>query len=319
MWLLCAVVAFLIVIFSTSQILAYIVCFLRYPELMEDMPTKNKKLICVGLILHSCINIVWIILICLIETIKQNYLSIIISSVIALIISIFGVCEDPNLYKNFKQLTGVDKREKVEEELINYINNLKKNLPNNMIKNNQGESVLLDLSDDNFNKSISQKEDPYSFEGVDITNIYKKPELKALIEEEIRDDETLNFPEEKRIKFEKMFNKSFKDVLYTKDISICGKKSTIYSFSPISQDFGNIGSFICFAEVGRKETRYFTLEVSYDAVFFLCEWEFLNDGRHKHTLYCSLINGLYDIVNSESFIEERFINKIKQIIKAEKK
>ncbi len=117
MWFLWGLITFLIVTFSTSQIISYIVCFLRYPVLMSNMPDKNKNWIVGGLILHFIINIIWIILICTINIINQYYIAILISTAIALFFSIDGISHDPNLYQNFKKLTGAEEREKIKDKV----------------------------------------------------------------------------------------------------------------------------------------------------------------------------------------------------------
>lgn len=117
MWFLWSLITFLVVIFSTSQIVSYVVCFLKYPEMMVNIPTSNKKMIIGGLLLHSCINIAWIVLVCVIPMIREHWIAILIVSVISIFIGIYGVKSDFNLKKNFANLTGYDRRCKLEDEI----------------------------------------------------------------------------------------------------------------------------------------------------------------------------------------------------------
>lgn len=45
MWFVWSLITFLVVIFSSSQIVSYITCFIKYPEMMKDMSNSNKKLV----------------------------------------------------------------------------------------------------------------------------------------------------------------------------------------------------------------------------------------------------------------------------------
>lgn len=106
MWFLWSLITFVVILFSTSQLLAYIVCFLRYPELLVDLPAKNKRLIVGGMCLHAAINLTWIVLVCSIPAIRQHGLAIGITAAIGLVISLRGVWNDhAQMYANFCQLT----------------------------------------------------------------------------------------------------------------------------------------------------------------------------------------------------------------------
>lgn len=287
MWFLWAVVAFLVVMFSTSQLISYIICFMRYPELMKDIPDRNKNMIIGGLVLHSSINLIWVVLICSISAIGQHYIAIIISTILALIFSISGIRSDPNLYQNFKKLTGVEDRERIEEQLTNYVNKIKESLPTNRIKNSNSESILFEDSDD---------------------------------EDDVKGDETLDFREKKRIEFEKKFRRSFDGVLASQETIICNKKTTVYSFSPTLANFGDVGSFTYLVEVGKIKPRYFALEASYDMTFLLCEWKFKENGQHQHIIHCTLINGITEMIGTKNgSIYDRLVKKIKEIMEAELK
>ena len=114
MWFLWALITFLVVIFSTAQIISYVICFLRYPELMEDMPAKNKSMIIGGLILHAIINVTWIIVVCMVSAIREHWIAIVITAAIALFFSINGIRNDETLYSTFKNLTGAEEKEKTQ-------------------------------------------------------------------------------------------------------------------------------------------------------------------------------------------------------------
>lgn len=126
MWFLWCLITFLVVIFSSSQIISYMTCFIRYPEMMEDMSDTNKKLVVGGVILHCGINLLWIILVCVIPSIREHWLAILIVAIICLIIGIYNVRKDPHLKQNFAELTGYNKRKRIEKELNQVVDNYKK-------------------------------------------------------------------------------------------------------------------------------------------------------------------------------------------------
>lgn len=55
MWFVWCLITFLVIIFSTSQLISYYICFKRYPELTKNMLDNNKRVIIVGSILHIII------------------------------------------------------------------------------------------------------------------------------------------------------------------------------------------------------------------------------------------------------------------------
>ena len=126
MWFVWSLITFLIVIFSSSQIASYLVCFMRYPEMMEDMSDSNKKLVICGVTLHSCINILWLILVCVVPAIREYWVAILVVAVICLMIGIYNVRKDPHLKQNFAELTGYSKRKRIEKELNQVVDNYKK-------------------------------------------------------------------------------------------------------------------------------------------------------------------------------------------------
>lgn len=116
MWFLWSLITFLIVIFSTAQIIAYIICFLRYPELMEGMPARNRNTIVFGLVLHTIINVAWVIVVCCVTSVREHWIAIMVTAAIALFFSISGIRNDSSLYSTFKRLTG-----KCDDEIDDYM------------------------------------------------------------------------------------------------------------------------------------------------------------------------------------------------------
>jgi hypothetical protein len=117
MWFLWASATFLVVMFSTSQLLAYISCFYRFPEMMKDLPPERKRMILIGFLLHLAITIIWIVLVCTVNTINKHYVAVLISGAIALVIAILGVANDKiTLYQNFRELTGKADEEREEQK-----------------------------------------------------------------------------------------------------------------------------------------------------------------------------------------------------------
>ena len=117
MWFLWCFLTFLVVIFSTSQLIAYVISFIRYPYMMEDMHKKDVQCVIGGLILHSVITIVWTVIVCVISSIRQHWIAIIISVIIGLVLSIVGIRSDDKLKHNFGEVTGYNRRKKIEKDL----------------------------------------------------------------------------------------------------------------------------------------------------------------------------------------------------------
>lgn len=121
MWFLWGLITFFIVIFSSSQIVSYIVCFMRYPEMMENMQKYNKNLIIGGLVLHTIIHIVGLTLICLIPCIRRYWWVCLLVFIIGLCIGISSVKKDATLKQNFAKLTGYEDRERIRKQVEDYI------------------------------------------------------------------------------------------------------------------------------------------------------------------------------------------------------
>ena len=125
MWFLWCFLTFLVVIFSTSQLIAYVISFIRYPYMMEGMHKKDVQCIVGGLILHSVITIVWTVTVCVISSIRQHWIAIITTVVIGIILSIIGIRTDDKLKHNFGEVTGYNRRQRIEQKLSSLIGMLK--------------------------------------------------------------------------------------------------------------------------------------------------------------------------------------------------
>lgn len=145
MWFLWGLITFLIVIFSSSQIVSYVVCFLRYPEMMENMQCSNKRLIIGGLILHTFIHLIWIVLICVIPIITKYWWVCLVVAIIGLSIGISNVRTDTTLKQNFAKLTGFENRNKMKNELDTITTNYQKLIKANSqkLKNEKSDEKTL--------------------------------------------------------------------------------------------------------------------------------------------------------------------------------
>lgn len=144
MWFLWCFITFLVVVFSSSQIVSYLVCFLRYPEMMEDINNTDKKVIIGGIVLHGFINILWLILVCVIPAIREHWIAILIVFIVCLFISVYGVRQDQNLKHNFGEVTGYNKRKKLEEELNQIVEQYKKIMPQDKNVNDDQDTDFFD-------------------------------------------------------------------------------------------------------------------------------------------------------------------------------
>ena len=306
MWFVWGAITFFVVVFSTSQLISYYICFERYPEMTKDMSSDNKIVISLGIILHSVINIVWLILICVIPAISIYWWVCLITAIISLIIGISRVRSDPNLKKNFANLTGYTQRKEIEDHL------------NLLIKAKEGKNDNVD------NKKYIEYEveDKNKFSD---TNMVKTEYSK----EDNKDDKKLQL--EKMFKFRIYFSK----LVETKETTICGKKSTIYIFTPF--DDGVLGPLQnnhihILAEVGVRNPRYFTLEYSYATTYAFCEWRFENGKEVGHSIYnfiekydfgpeFSLFSKFINSIKPDRDkrpMSDRFVDEIKEIMRSEK-
>ena len=148
MWFLWCFLTFLVVIFSTSQLIAYVISFIRYPYMMEGMHKKDVQCIVGGLILHSVITIVWTVTVCVISSIRQHWIAIITTVVIGIILSIIGIRTDDKLKHNFGEVTGYNRRHEIERKLSSLIGMLKSKIkPLEELEDSKSDKDGLSLED----------------------------------------------------------------------------------------------------------------------------------------------------------------------------
>lgn len=170
-------------------------------------------------------------------------------------------------------------------------------------------TTIFDNNDSEMSKYLTEEEKQELFKR---KKIYFNPEtgLKKL-KDKFKEIPLIDL--EKKKKLEKMFYRSFKDVVKIEDIMINGKKSKLYYFKPVA--FTQIGQFYYLLEIGVRNPQYFALEFSYDCSFFVTEWEFTEDGYEKcHRTYNALAEGIDD-----SFTQDDYIEEVKKILKIRKK
>ena len=79
-------ITILVVIFSTSQLISLIISYIKFPEITKEMTTETKNKLYISATLHTIINIIWIALVILIDSIRENWIAITITAVIMIII-----------------------------------------------------------------------------------------------------------------------------------------------------------------------------------------------------------------------------------------
>lgn len=150
MWFLWGLIAFLVGMFSTSQIVCYLYCIFKYPKMMVDMSGENKKMVIGGVSLHFCINIIWFVLVCAVPAIRASWVVILIVTIFCLIVSFLNVGKDPNVVANFAKVTGYMEKENEEKEADSIIQNKDFASMENEEKDNDlelKEKILSDIKD----------------------------------------------------------------------------------------------------------------------------------------------------------------------------
>lgn len=234
------------------------------------------------------------------------------NTLIASIISIFAI-----IYIKSIQINSPEKLEakrKAQQE-IKKQNNISSSQATNK-KIDVFDNIRLSIDESNkvtLNKYLSEEEKQKLFKIKEEFLNRDDKRLESLVESY---KEVAYIEPTKKKKLEEMFLRSFNNVFKIKDIIIDGKKTKLYYFNPESI-FSNVGAFWCLLEIGVRNPRYFALEFSYDCSFVVTEWSFTDDGRHKHSTYTTLVDGIQDFVNhgTKMPLTDEFIEEVKRIIK----
>lgn len=170
-------ITILITLFSTSQIVSFIVCSLKYPDYYKLAEKSGQKNAQSSMAIHIIINIVWFLLFVSISEIRKNWGAILITFSITMILVIIFACNDKTIENDYKRLL------KIEADKNDFASNESEN---------QTEEVEKEVEEEDETENINNQYNQFKSQEKETENKKSDDDFEDVIDIEPGDYEYLN-------------------------------------------------------------------------------------------------------------------------------